>query len=58
MSVSSISTVPPPVPLKAPEPSPPTPAVKVDSSSNDNGSSQPTVAPLPPGQGTRVDQLA
>jgi hypothetical protein len=62
--MSSISSIPAFVPVKAPEPTQPKAAeVKVDSSdntsSNDEASApKPTVpAPLPPGQGTRVDQL-
>ena len=60
MSISSVSSVPPPVPVKAPEASDPRgPDVKVDGDSNDASASQQTVqAPLPPGQGTRIDQIA
>jgi hypothetical protein len=62
--MSSISSIPAFVPVKAPEPTQPkAPDVKVESSdnasSNEEASApQPTVlAPLPPGQGTRVNQL-
>ena len=60
MSVSSISSVPPPtVPLKPPEAiEPKGPDVKVDSDGDDASASQPVQAPLPPGQGTRINQLA
>jgi hypothetical protein len=58
MSVSSITTAAPPAPVKPPEATPPKPEVKADSDSNDSRTSQPTLAPLPPGQGTRVNQLA
>jgi hypothetical protein len=58
MSISSISSSPPPVQIKAPEAGEPKgPDVKVDG--DDASASQQTVqAPLPPGQGTRVDQIA
>lgn len=56
MSISSVSSVPVSPPVKAPEASEPKPEVKVD---DDAKASQPTVlAPLPPGQGTRIDQIA
>ena len=35
-----------------------TPQVKANSDNDDNNNAQTTRAPLPPGQGTRVDQLA
>jgi hypothetical protein len=56
MSVSSVTTASPPVqPIQTSPPK--TPAAKPDTDANDT-STQPTVlAPLPPGQGTRVDQL-
>jgi hypothetical protein len=57
--MSSISSIPASVPVKAPEASEPKPEVKVDSDADDAGTHQPTVlAPLPPGQGTRIDQIA
>ena len=58
MSVSSVSSSVPPAP--PPQASaPPKPPVKADSDSDsDNGRSvEAPKAPLPPGQGTRVDQL-
>lgn len=61
MSISSISSSPPPiVPLKAPEANEPKgPDVKVDGDGDDASASQPVqAAPLPPGQGTRVNQIA
>jgi hypothetical protein len=57
--MSSISSIPPSVPVKAPEVSAPkVPDVKSDNGADDANAPQPTVlAPLPPGQGTRIDQL-
>jgi len=57
--MSSISSITASVAVKAPEASEPkAPEVKIDGDGNDSGASQPTVlAPLPPGQGTRIDQL-
>jgi hypothetical protein len=59
MSVSSISNVPASPPVQAPEANAATaPAVQADGDAEKVGASQPTVlAPLPPGQGTRIDQL-
>jgi hypothetical protein len=59
MTISSVtSSVPSPTPVISPQTSaPPAPPVQNDGDSDD-GSSQATQAPLPPGQGTRVDQLA
>jgi hypothetical protein len=55
--MSSISSVPPPAPLKAPDPAPPkAPDVQASAGASDAGAAQ-VQAPLPPGQGTRVDQL-
>jgi hypothetical protein len=61
MSISSISTS---TPVKAPDPvSVQTSKAATGNAQNDNdtddaGEAQPTVqAPLPPGQGTRIDQL-
>jgi hypothetical protein len=53
--MSSISSIPPfspePIEPKAPDP-------KIDVSAEDTSAPQPPVlAPLPPGQGTRIDQL-
>jgi hypothetical protein len=58
MSISSIPSSPP-APVAYPNTSTSqTPDVKPDGDANDAGASQPTVqAALPPGQGTRVDQL-
>jgi hypothetical protein len=60
MSVSSISTVaaPPPVqPLQASAPQ--TAPAKTDGDNDtDNSAAPPAQAPLPPGQGTRIDQIA
>ena len=59
--MSSISSIPASVPVKAPEASEPKPPeVKVDNDADAAraAASQPAVlAPLPPGQGTRIDQL-
>jgi hypothetical protein len=56
MSMSSVSSVPASPPVTMPEASAPkAPEVKSDA---DAGASQPVVlAALPPGQGTRVNQL-
>ena len=58
MAVSSVTSNIPPTPppqVSAPPTPPPT---KNDNDSDDTNSVQATKAPLPPGQGTRVDQLA
>jgi hypothetical protein len=57
MSVSSVTAAPPP-PVQPIQTSPPkAPDQQPDADAN-NTSTQPTIqAPLPPGQGTRVDQL-
>jgi hypothetical protein len=57
--MSSISSVLAPPPLRAPDASPPqAPQVTADANANDAGATQPVVqAALPPGQGTRVNQL-
>jgi hypothetical protein len=56
MTVSSV-TAPPPVQILVPS-APKAPDAKTDGSANDASAPQPTVlAPLPPGQGTRIDQL-
>jgi hypothetical protein len=56
MSVSAISA---PVPVKTPEPvQTKAPDAKADADTNDAGAAPKAVsAPLPPGQGTRIDQL-
>jgi hypothetical protein len=57
MSVSSVTASPPVKPLEASEPK--APAVKTDNDAGVSRTPQPTVlAALPPGQGTRIDQLA
>jgi hypothetical protein len=57
MNISSISAL---TPINPPDPSvSQTPAVQPDDNSNDASTAQPPApAPLPPGQGTRVNQLA
>lgn len=58
--MSSISSIPPSVPVKAPDASEPKgPDVKIDGDSDDSRTAPPPVqAALPPGQGTRIDQIA
>lgn len=58
MSISSIPASAP-TPITYPDTSATTPPVaKTDGEANDTGAAQPTVQPaLPPGQGTRVNQL-
>lgn len=57
MTISSVaSSVPNPAQVVSTASPPPTPPAKADGDSNDANAVQP--APLPPGQGTRVDQLA
>jgi hypothetical protein len=57
MSVSSVTA---PAPVSVSESSAPkAPEVKADGGADDASAPQPTVlAPLPPGQGTRIDQIA
>ena len=61
MSVSSIPSSPPPTPvnyLDTGTAQPQQPAATADNDASDAGAAQqPSPAPLPPGQGTRVDQL-
>ena len=58
MTVSSVSSSVPPAPPPHVS-APPTPPVKNDSDSDNGRSVEATPkAALPPGQGTRVDQLA
>jgi hypothetical protein len=58
MSVSSVSSVPPSTPAKPPEPvEVKAPDVKPDTTT-DAAYQPPAQAPLPPGQGTRIDQIA
>jgi hypothetical protein len=56
----SISSIAPSAPVNPPAASQPkAPDVKIDGDANDAGASQPTVlAALPPGQGTRINQIA
>ena len=57
MSISSVTASPPVKPPEATEPKAPT--VKTDNDAGASRTPQPTVlAALPPGQGTRIDQLA
>ena len=55
----SISSIPASTPAKAPEATEPqAPQAKPDGDADKVGAPQPTVlAALPPGQGTRIDQL-
>jgi hypothetical protein len=55
----NISSIPASTPVTLPDTSTPkAPDVRADGDANDAGASQPPVqAPLPPGQGTRVNQL-
>ncbi len=58
MSVSSISSIAASSVLKPPEsspPKPPEPKIRTDEARE---SRPPVVAALPPGQGTRIDQIA
>ena len=58
MTISSVSSSVPPTPIVSTDTSQQqTQPVKNDSDKDDS-SSQQVRAPLPPGQGTRVDQLA
>ena len=57
MSISSISAPPPIQPTYTASQTTP-PVVNNDNDNDDAGAAQPpTPAPLPPGQGTRIDQL-
>ncbi len=57
MSVSSVTAAPPP-PVQPIQTSPPkAPDAKPDADANDTSTQPAVLAPLPPGQGTRVDQL-
>jgi hypothetical protein len=57
----SISSIPPsrPTPITSPDTSAPkAPDVKADADANDAGAAAPPIqAALPPGQGTRINQL-
>ena len=56
MSISSIAA-PAPVPPAYTTTQPTPPVVSNDGDSDDAGAQPRTPAPLPPGQGTRIDQL-
>jgi hypothetical protein len=60
LPMSSISSIPAPAPIKPPEASAPpkAPDPKVDGSDDASEAPKVAAAPLPPGQGTRIDQLA
>ncbi|MBU6462264.1 MAG: hypothetical protein KGK01_15705 [Bradyrhizobium sp.] len=58
MSISSVSATPPVTPTVSNSAPPSTPVPSSDNDADDSSSTQPTQAPLPPGQGTRIDQLA
>jgi hypothetical protein len=53
----SVSAVAAPSPLRPPEPIAPKPP-EVKAADDTRASQPPALAPLPPGQGTRVDQIA
>jgi hypothetical protein len=56
--MSSISSIPAYTPINPPASQPKAPDPKVDGDSDDAGAAQPVAAaPLPPGQGTRIDQI-
>jgi hypothetical protein len=57
MAVSSVSSSVPPTPPPQVSAPPTPPPVKNDNDSDDRSVQAPK-APLPPGQGTRIDQLA
>jgi hypothetical protein len=59
MSISSVSAPSPVQPPYSTTSQTATPPASNDNDSNDAGAAQPPAqAPLPPGQGTRIDQLA
>jgi hypothetical protein len=62
MSISSISSISASIPVKAPDAvttqASNAPSDNTQNDADDAGEAPPTVqAPLPPGQGTRIDQL-
>jgi hypothetical protein len=58
MSISSVSATAPVQPPYTTTSQTTTPPVSDDNDADDAGAAQPaTPAPLPPGQGTRIDQL-
>lgn len=58
--MSSISSIPAYTPINPPATTPPkAPDPSADGDSDDAGAAQPVAAaPLPPGQGTRINQIA
>ena len=59
--MSSISSIPASPPVATPQvsqPQPPAPKNDSDADEARAAASQPVRAPLPPGQGTRVDQIS
>jgi hypothetical protein len=61
MSISSISSSPPSAPVKPPEPiEAKAPDAKPDTNADSAAAAYqpPAPSPLPPGQGTRIDQIA
>jgi hypothetical protein len=57
-AMSTITSVSPPPPLKPPDPTPPkAPDVQASADASD-ANTPPVQAALPPGQGTRVNQIA
>ena len=57
MSISSVSATAPVQPPYVTTSQTPKPAVSNDNDADDSSSAPPAQAPLPPGQGTRIDQL-
>lgn len=59
MSISSVSSVPPSTPVKPPEPVEAKPPEATPDTNTDSAAAYqpPAPSPLPPGQGTRIDQL-
>jgi hypothetical protein len=55
MSISSVTASPPVKPIETSEPQ--APEVKPDAVANADAAEPTVLAPLPPGQGTRIDQL-
>ena len=58
MSISSVSATPPAAPVVSNNIPSNALASSDDNDADDSSSAQPAQAPLPPGQGTRIDQLA
>jgi hypothetical protein len=57
MSISSVSPSPAPTPVASADTGDSKPAIAATTASDNGGYQPPPKAPLPPGQGTRVDQL-